>query len=87
MLTYATRYDYDNGGTPLPAEPVQVGDHVLQIAYGKGLGRLDDCGRRGLVVAVNRVTATVHFGDYHGTQRVSPSVLRLEQRAFAPAPV
>lgn len=75
MLTYATRFE---DGTPLPAEPVELGDSVRQQAYGKGLGRLEDCGRLGIVTAIHRTRVVVDFGPFIGTQRVSPSVLRRE---------
>ena len=59
----------------------EVGDRVLQIAYGKGMGRLEDCGRRGTVVAVSRVRVVVDFGFQSGTRSVHPDVLSLEDRA------
>lgn len=81
-LTY-TRYE---GNTKITDE-VKVGDHVLQNAYGKGMGRLEDCGRRGVVVAVNRVKAVVRFDQrQYGTRPVHPGVLRLEGRAITAEP-
>jgi hypothetical protein len=87
-LTYATRYERDarNRLVPLPAEPVQLGDTVRQNAYGRGLGRLEDCGRLGTVTAVNRTKVVVDFGAQFGQRPVSPDVLRLEARALTVQP-
>ena len=74
-----TRYE---GGTKI-LDAVQVGDIVRQTAYGKGMGRLEDCGRTGTVLAVNRTLVRVRFSDQRSARPVSPDVLRLLGRASA----
>jgi hypothetical protein len=76
-------------GKKLPVRNLPaVGDTVRQEAYGMGLGRLEDCGRTGTIIAVNRVKVVVDFGAFIGTQTVHPNVLhRLTQDEPAPAAV
>lgn len=58
----------------------RIGDRVRQVSYGRGLGRLEDCGRVGRVMAVNRTKVVVDFGLQIGRRPVSPDVLALVAR-------